>query len=106
VSSPDREDLRGWHYVLTGGVLASPSPYGFDSMTGRWAYVSDSAASCAAALGRLGLILDAASTAPQSVALLPDGSSQILGATAAAMLTLPAADFDPGNPAPHSIVVA
>ena len=105
VSSLDHEDLRGWHYVLTGGVLASLSPYGFDAMTGRWAYVSDSAASCAAALGRLGLIL-AASTAPQSVALLPDRSSQILGAAAAAMLALPAADFDPGNPAPHSIVVA
>ncbi len=105
-SSLDREDLRGWHYVLTGGVLASLSPYGFDAMTGRWAYVGDSAASCAAALGRLGLILDAACTAPRSVALLPDRSSQILGAAAAAMLALPAAAFDPGNPAPDSIVVA
>jgi hypothetical protein len=75
-------------------------------MTGRWAYVSDSAASCAAALERLGPVLDAASTAPQSVALLPDRSSQILGAVAAAMLALLAVDFDPGNPAPHNIVVA
>jgi hypothetical protein len=40
------------------------------------------------------------------VALLPDRSSQILGAAAAAMLALPAADFDPGHPAPHSLVVA
>jgi hypothetical protein len=50
----DRQDLRSWHYVLTGGVLASPSPYGFDAgMTGRWAYVSDFANGCAAALQRL-----------------------------------------------------
>ena len=79
---------------------------GFDAMTGRWAYVSDSAVGCAAALGRLRLILNAAGTAPASVALLPDRSSRILGAAAAAMLALPAAGFDPGNPAAHSIVVA
>ena len=102
----DRQDLRGWHYVLTGGVLASLSPYGYDAMTGRWAYVSDSAASCAAALRRLGLILDAAGTAPQSVALLPDRSSQILGAAAAATLSPAGGGFRPRQPAAHSIVVA
>lgn len=66
-------------------MLASLSPYGFDAMSGRWAYLSDSADGCAAALGRLRLILDAA---------------------AAAMLGLPSANFDPGRPAAHSIVVA
>jgi hypothetical protein len=107
VTPLDRQDLRGWHYVLTGGVLASLSPYGFDAgMTGRWAYLSDSADGCAAALQRLGLILDAAGAAPRSVALLPDRSSQILGAAAASILGLPSADFDPGTPAAHSIVVA
>jgi tetratricopeptide (TPR) repeat protein len=30
VTSLDGQDLRGWHYVLTGGVLGSLSPYGFD----------------------------------------------------------------------------
>ena len=106
VTPLDRQDLRGWHYVLTGGVLASLSPYGFDAMTGRWAYISDSVDGCAAALQRLKLILDAAGTAPESVALLPDRSSRILGAAAAATLGLPAADFDPGKPAAHSLVVA
>ena len=106
VTSLDRRDLRGWHYVLTGGVLATLSSYGYDAMTGRWAYLSDSAGTCAAALQRLKLILDAAAIAPQCVALLPDRSSQILGAAAAAMLSLPAADFDPGRPAVNSIVVA
>ena len=37
ISPLDYQDLRGWHYVLTGGVLAGLSPYGFDAMTGRWA---------------------------------------------------------------------
>jgi hypothetical protein len=51
VTALDRQDLRGWHYVLTGGVLASLSPYGFDvGMTGRWAYLSDSAEGCATVL--------------------------------------------------------
>ena len=107
VTSLDHRDLRGWHYVLTGGVLATLPPCGFDAgMTGRWAYLADSAAGCAAALARLQLILDAADTCPQAVALLPDRSSQVLGAAAAAVLGLPAADFDPGTPAAHCLVVA
>ena len=49
VTALDHRDLRGWHYVLTGGVLASLSPYGFDAgMTGRWGYVVDSGRRCAA----------------------------------------------------------
>ena len=95
VTSLDRRDLRGWHYVLTGGVLATLSSYGYDAMTGRWAYLSDSADACAAALQRLTLTLDAAAIAPQSVALLPDRSSQILGAAAAAMLSLPGGGLRP-----------
>jgi len=107
VTPLDRQDLRGWHYVLTGGVLATLSPYGFDAgMTGRWCYAGDSEQGCAAALQRLRLILAAAGTAPQAVTLLPDRSSRILGAAAAATLGLPATDFDPDKPAPHSLVVA
>ena len=107
VTPLDYRDLRGWHYVLTGGILARLSPYGFDAgMTGRWAYLSDSAEGCAAALARLRLILNAVGTAPQAVALMPDRSSRILGTAAAATLSLPTADFDPGQPAPHSLVVA
>ena len=107
VTPLSREDLRGWHYVLTGGVLGGLSPYGFNQgMTGRWAYVNDSTASCAAALRRLGLILEAAGVAPESVSPLPDRSSQIVGAAVATMLGLPIADFDPSRPAAHSLVVA
>jgi hypothetical protein len=59
-----------------------------------------------ASLQRLTLILDAAGTAPESVAPLPGRSSRILGAAAAATLGLPATDFDPGKPAAGSLVVA
>jgi hypothetical protein len=106
VTPLDVLDLRGWHYVLTGGVLCSLSPYGFGSMTGRLAYFGDSARGCAAALQRLRLILDAAGMAPESVTLLPDRSSRILGAAAAATLGLPTRDFDAGVPAANSLVVA
>jgi hypothetical protein len=107
VAPLDQRDLRGWHYVLTGGVLASLSPYGFGAgMTGRWGYVIDSARSCAGALARLQLILAVAGSLPDSVALLPDRSSRILGAAAAAVLGLPLADFEPDSPAASQLVVA
>ncbi len=107
VTTLDHRDLRGWHYVLTGGILGAISPYGFDAgMTGRWAYVSDSAEACAAALERLRLVLETAGAAPQSVALLPDRSSRIIGMAAATVLDLPVTDFDPGKPAARSLVVA
>jgi len=107
VTPLDRQDLRGWQYVMTGGVLASISPYGFDNgMTGRWGYVSDSLGSCVAGLQRLGLILEAADAMPESVAVLPDRSSRILGTAVATVLGLPATDFDPAQPGPHGLVVA
>jgi hypothetical protein len=107
VTPLDHQDLRGWHYVLTGGVLTSLSPYGFDAgMTGRWAYTSDSAEGCAEALRRLRLILDASGAGPQAVTLLPDRSSLILGIAAAELLGLPTQTFGPDKPAAHSLVVA
>src|SRR6202050_5443616 len=51
VTSLDSRDLRGWHSVLAGVVRESLSPYGFNAgMTGRWAYLNDPVAGCAAAL--------------------------------------------------------
>src|SRR5262249_32938892 len=47
-------DLRGWHYVLTGGLLAHQSPYGFDApMHGRYAYLRDSLERIADGIARL-----------------------------------------------------
>ena len=107
VTPLDCRDLRGWHYVLTGGVLAGLSPHGVHAgMTGRWAFLADSGGECAFALRRLRLVLEAAGAVPESVALLPDRSSRVLGLAAAAVLGLPTADFDPGKLEARSLVVA
>ena len=54
VSALDTNDLRGWHYVLTGGLLTHQSPYGFDEpMHGRYAWLGDSHARIATGLERL-----------------------------------------------------
>ncbi|GAA5194430.1 hypothetical protein GCM10023322_58790 [Rugosimonospora acidiphila] len=92
----DGEDLRGWHFVVGGGVLATLSPYGFQhGMTGRYAYLQDDYGHCLRGLHRLRLILRAAGRRPATVSLLPDRSSQILGRAAAELFGLPAVPFDP-----------
>ena len=53
-STLDDRDLRGWHYVLTGGLLLHQSPFGFeDAMHGRYAYLHDSLARVALGVDRL-----------------------------------------------------
>ena len=65
-------DLRGWHHVLTGGLLATLSPYGHDAgMAGRWAYLQDNWDNCRLGLERLRTVLTATGRRPASVALLP-----------------------------------
>jgi hypothetical protein len=50
----DHRDLRGWHYVLTGGLLLHQSPFGFeDAMRGRYAWLHDSLARVAFGIERL-----------------------------------------------------
>ncbi|GGJ78704.1 hypothetical protein GCM10011583_07820 [Streptomyces camponoticapitis] len=101
----DSRDLRGWHYVLTGGHLATLSPYGFDAaMTGRFAYLQDSAEQCRRGLGRLRVILDAAGRRPRTVSLLPGRSDRILGLAAAEVLGLPTEPYSPGGT--DTVVVA
>ncbi|MFC5746084.1 hypothetical protein [Actinomadura rugatobispora] len=105
VSPLDAKDLRGWHFVLSGGVLATLSPYGFDAgMTGRYAYMGDGYGGCRRSLDRLRLILAAAGREPKVIGLLPDRSSHILGLAAARVLGLPAEPFAPGRP--DTLVVA
>ncbi|MFF4340662.1 hypothetical protein ACFY00_12075 [Kitasatospora sp. NPDC001540] len=92
-------DLRGWHHVLTGGLLATLSPYGYDAgMTGRWAYLQGGWDDCRLGLERLRTVLAAAGRRPASVALLPDRGSRALGLAAAELLGLPAAPYRPGTP--------
>ncbi|GAA3001058.1 hypothetical protein [Streptosporangium longisporum] len=91
-------DLRGWHFALTGGVLATLSPYGFDEgMTGRYAYVSDGFGTCLYGLQRLRTVLEAAGRSPRTVSLLPGRGDRALGLAASQVLGLPAGPFVPGR---------
>ncbi|MGW4246910.1 hypothetical protein [Nocardia sp. NPDC004722] len=99
------QDLRGWHFALTGGYLATVSPWGYAAgMTGRWAYLGDNPALCRTTLDRADRILRAAGHTPRSVSLLPGHSDRILGLAAAELLGLPAEPYTPGRP--ETLVVA
>ncbi|MFJ8045557.1 hypothetical protein ACIRBX_34125 [Kitasatospora sp. NPDC096147] len=93
----DDQDLRGWHHVLTGGLLATLSPYGFEAgMTGRYAYLGDSFDNCRLGLDRLRVVLEATGRRVTLVGLLPDRGSRALGLAAAELFGLPAAPYRPG----------
>ncbi|GAB2572272.1 hypothetical protein GCM10027168_01270 [Streptomyces capparidis] len=101
----DRRDLRGWHFTLTGGLLTTLSPYGWDAgMNGRYGYLQDSADLCLLGLRRLRAVLEASGRSPAAVAPLPDRSSRIAGLAAARLLGLPALPYTPGRP--DTLVVA
>ncbi|MEU9004244.1 hypothetical protein [Streptomyces sp. NPDC048551] len=92
-------DLRGWHYVLTGGLLTTLSPHGFDQgMNGRWGYLQDDFDSCRHGLERLRTALAAAGREPASIGLLPDRGSRALGLAASRLFGVPAAPYRPGTP--------
>jgi tetratricopeptide (TPR) repeat protein len=89
-------DLRGWHFVLTGGVLLHVSPYGFDEgMNGRYAYTQDSYGRCRYGLERLRAVLEAWDVTTQRVLCLPDRASRILGLAAGTLLELPVEPYAP-----------
>ncbi len=101
----DGRDLRGWQFVITGGLLGTMSPYGFDAgMTGRYAYTQDDYEHCRYGLHRLQVILAATGRRPRTVSLLPDRSSRILGLAAAEVLGLPYVPFETGRP--DTVVIA
>ena len=101
----DRADLRGWQFVIGGSLLGTLSPFGFDAgMHGRYAWLQDSYALCLRGLLRLRTALAATGAKPESVSLLPDRDSRILGLAAAEVLGLPAEPFAPGRE--NTVVIA
>lgn len=102
IAKLDDYDLRGWHYLLTGGVLLQCSPWGLpDPMRGRYAYLEDSKAHVASSLDRLAeLVKDI-----PCVYALEGRDHEIVAHAAAAVLGLPVAPWPAiGVPAPGLIV--
>lgn len=101
----DDRDLRGWHYVLTGGLLVHQSPYGFDEpMHGRYAWLQDSLARVATGLDRLGALVGGLRL--PCVYAPPGRDHEILGRAASARLGLPLAPWPAvGVPAPGLVVM-
>ncbi|WP_330299719.1 hypothetical protein [Streptomyces sp. NBC_00503] len=101
----DYTDLRGWQFALTGTLLGTLSPYGYDAgMTGRYAFLGDTYDTCRHGLARLALALEATGRRPGTVSLLPGRSDRILGLAAATVLGLLAVPYEPTRP--DTLVVA
>jgi hypothetical protein len=101
----DVRDLRGWHYVLTGGLLAYQSPYGFDEpMHGRFAWLGDSLPRIASGIARLAELV--APLALPCVYAPPGRDHEIVARATAQRLGLPIAPWPAvGVPAPGLIVM-
>ncbi|GAB4198475.1 MAG: hypothetical protein OHK0022_17880 [Roseiflexaceae bacterium] len=106
LSPLDERDLRGWHLGLNGGLLLYRSPYGEESMSGRYAFVQDNEGLCAAGVRLAEAALAALGQRPPRVFAPADRDSAILAHAAATMLSLPLAAWPPeGSAEPGLIVV-
>lgn len=101
----DALDLRGWHYVLTGGLVSHQSPYGFDEpMHGRYAWLADSLPRVATGLDRLAQLV--APLALPCIYAPPGRDHEIVAEAAAQRLGIPIAPWPAiGVPAPGLIVM-
>ncbi|HEX2686188.1 MAG TPA: hypothetical protein VHN14_06200 [Kofleriaceae bacterium] len=101
----DARDLRGWHYVLTGGLVLHQSPYGFDEpMHGRYAWLADSLPRIATGLARLATLVEP--LALPCIYAPPGRDHEIVAHAAGQRLGLPVAPWPAvGVPAPGLIVM-
>jgi hypothetical protein len=106
VAPLDDRDLRGWHYVITGGVLLHRSPYGFDEpMRGRFAWLQDSADRIRTGIDRLCAALAAWGVTPPCVYAPPGHEHDIVAEVVSARLEVPRAPWPAvGVPAPGLVV--
>ena len=86
----DENDLRGWNYVTTGGILTMLSPYGYpDPMRGRFAYLQDSYENIRVGLESLKTIVENKRMKPKCIFALPGRNSQIVATAASLIFDLP-----------------
>jgi hypothetical protein len=107
VAPLDASDLRGWHHVISGGVLAHLSPFGFDEpMRGRYAWLQDSGPRINTGVARLARVLAAWNVAPPCVYAPPGRGHDIVAALVAAKLGVPVAPWPAvGVPAPGVVAI-
>jgi hypothetical protein len=85
----DEGDLRGWHFVVTGGLLLHVSDAGHEVMHGRYAWVQDDVLRCLEGLRKAQRVLEALGSTPPRVFALPDPHGATLAEAAAMALDLP-----------------
>ena len=103
----DLKDLRGWHFVLTGGLLLNLSPYGLDDgMNGRYAYTQDSEDRVFAGIQRLNAVIDTWKISVPCVFVLPDRDSAILAHAVAQIRSCPLQEWTPENCQAPGLIVA
>lgn len=100
VSALDDKDQRGWHFVLTAGILLAPVPA---SATVGW--YDDSPASLLGGVHRLKAVLEVFNLHPASVIELPARNHAILAHTTAALLNVPLRPWSPdGNDYSNAVI--
>ncbi len=103
----DENDLRGWHYVISGSILTMLSPHGYPApMKGRYAYLQDTVENCKQGLENLQQIIAAKQLQPERIYALPGRDSGILAIAASIMLDLPVQPWPEGGSDLPAIIVA
>jgi hypothetical protein len=100
----DENDLRGWHYVLTAGLLLLRSPHGAH-MHGRYGYLLDTPARCRLAIDRLRLVLRHLRVIVPRVVTADDTDSLILGGALARLLSIPTTTMSNESGALQGLIV-
>jgi hypothetical protein len=91
VAPLDGGDLRGWHFVITGGFLLRLATHGRGAgMNGRYAFVHDAYADCLAGVRRAARVLATIGQPVERVLVIDDRASAILGRAAAQAIGCPA----------------
>jgi hypothetical protein len=86
VTALDRRDLRGWHFVITGGLLLHCSPHGRAVMNGRYGFIHDGYDDCLAGIRRAAAVLATWQRPVARVLAPPDRASAALALAAASDL--------------------
>ena len=105
-STLDEHDLRGWHFVVTGGLLLHRSPPGEPGMNGRYAFIHDRYADCLEGLSRAIAVLAALHRHVDRILAPTDRASAILARAAARHLDCPVVDWPTGDVAAPGLIVA